>query len=250
MIAKRIIAALDVMNGKVVKGVRFKDIRDAGDPAELAARYEDEGADEIVFLDITASHEGRKTASELASRVSEYLGIPFTVGGGIGSVEEASAIIKNGADKIFVNTAALLNRSLVNGLAATIGSSNIVVAVDSKLVNGRYEVFSHGGRVPAGIDLLSWAMEVENRGAGEILLTSMDRDGTGLGFDTEMVKSISSSINIPVIASGGAGRIEDFLNIFRVGAQAALGASVFHFGKFGIGELKEFLLRDGVNVRL
>lgn len=249
MIARRIVVALDIKNGKVVKGIRFEDLRDAGDPVELARKYEEAGADEIVFLDISASQEKRRTVAELANRVSESLSIPFTVGGGISSLEEARQIIRNGADKIFVNTQAILNRKLVRELSDTIGSSNTVVAVDCRSQNGTYEVYSHGGKRPTGLDAIEWIQEVEKMGAGELLVTSMDRDGTGDGFDTALIEKMTEAVDIPIIASGGAGTMDHFLEAFASGAKAALGASVFHFGQFTIGELKEFLSGRGVNVR-
>lgn len=249
MLAKRIIAALDIMDGKVVKGVGFKQIKAVGDPVEMAVKYEEEGADEILFLDISASSEGRKTVTDLASRVSEHLTIPFTVGGGIASVQEARDIIKNGADKIFVNTSAIMNRGLVRDLVTTLGSSNTVVAIDCKKDGEYYQVYSHGGKIPTGLDAITWSQRVEDMGAGELLITSMDRDGSRDGFDGMLVKNISDVVDIPVIASGGAGKIEDFLNVFNKGAQAALGASVFHFGLFTIRELKYYLRESGINVR-
>lgn len=249
MLAKRVVVALDIKDGRVVKGIRFSNLRDAGDPVELALRYEQEGADEIVFLDISASGDNRRTAIDLAEKVSRVLFIPFTVGGGISSLEEAKGIIRNGADKIFVNTQAILNRNLVKDLAGTIGTSNTVVAIDCKYNGEMYEVYSHGGSRATGLDAVEWAMESERSGAGELLVTSMDRDGTGTGFDTTLLKKLTSSVNIPVIASGGAGTVNHFRQAFQAGADAALGASVFHYGKFSVGELKARLREDGFNVR-
>lgn len=250
MLAKRIVVALDIKNGRVVKGIKFAKLRDAGDPVELGVRYEKEGADEIVFLDISASGENRKTAKGLAEKVSGSLFIPFTVGGGISSLTEASDIIRNGADKVFVNTQAVTNQNLIAELAGTIGSSNTVVAIDCRYNGSFYEVYTHGGMRATGIDAVNWAQDAQKLGAGEILLTSMDRDGTGEGFDLDLIRSISSVVSIPVIASGGAGTMDHFREAFDAGADAALGASVFHYGKFSIGDLKLFLMESGINVRI
>jgi cyclase len=250
MLAKRIIAALDIRNGRVVKGIRFRNIRDAGDPIELAKRYEKEGIDEIVFLDITASYERRRILFDLVKRIAEEIYVPFTVGGGIRDVEEIREIIKGGADKVFLNTAAVENPDLIRELAKVIGSSNIVIAIDAKFNGDFYEVYTHGGRVARGIEAVEWAKRVEDLGAGEILLTSMDADGTQKGFDVPLIKAVVESVNIPVIASGGAGSPEHFYEVFKIGADAALAASIFHYGKYTVRGLKEYLRRRGINVRL
>lgn len=250
MLAKRIIAALDIKNGRVVKGIRFKDIRDVGDPVELAKRYEKEGIDEIVFLDITASYERRRILLDLVKRIAEEIYVPFTVGGGLKDVEEIREIIKSGADKVFLNTAAVENPNLIRELAKVIGSSNIVIAIDAKFNGNFYEVYTHGGRVARGMEAVEWAKKVESLGAGEILLTSMDADGTQKGFDIPLIKAVARSVNIPVIASGGAGSPEHFYEAFKAGANAALAASIFHYGKYTVRGLKEYLARRGINVRL
>ncbi|WP_461864287.1 imidazole glycerol phosphate synthase subunit HisF [Thermococcus sp.] len=250
MLAKRIIAALDIREGRVVKGIKFQNIRDAGDPIELAKRYEEEGIDEIVFLDITASYEKRQILLDLVKRIAEEIYVPFTVGGGIKSVEEIREIIKSGADKVFLNTAAVENSGLISEAAKVVGSANLVIAIDAKW-NGRYwEVYTHGGRKPRGMDAVEWAKEVERLGAGEILLTSMDTDGTQEGFDIPLTKAIVEAVDIPVIASGGAGSPEHFYEAFKIGASAALAASIFHYGKYTVRELKEYLARKGVPIRL
>lgn len=250
MLAKRIIAALDIREGRVVKGIKFQNIRDAGDPIELAKRYEEEGIDEIVFLDITASYEKRQILLDLVKRIAEEIYVPFTVGGGIKSVEEIREIIKSGADKVFLNTAAVENPGLISEAAEVVGSANLVIAIDAKW-NGRYwEVYTHGGRKPRSMDAVEWAKEVERLGAGEILLTSMDTDGTQEGFDIPLTKAIVEAVDIPVIASGGAGSPEHFYEAFKIGASAALAASIFHYGKYTVRELKEYLARKGVPIRL
>ncbi len=250
MLAKRIIAALDIKEGRVVKGIKFQNIRDAGDPIELAKRYEEEGIDEIVFLDITASYEKRKILLDLVKRIAEEIYVPFTVGGGIRSVEEIREIIKSGADKVFLNTAAVDNPKLISEAAKVVGSANLVIAIDAKW-NGEYwEVYTHGGRKARGLDTIEWAKEVERLGAGEILLTSMDTDGTQQGFDIPLTKAIVEAVDIPVIASGGAGNPEHFYEAFKIGAEAALAASIFHYGKYTVRELKEYLSKKGVPIRL
>ncbi|NJE00203.1 imidazole glycerol phosphate synthase subunit HisF [Thermococcus sp. LS1] len=250
MLAKRIIAALDIKDGRVVKGIKFQNIRDAGDPIELARRYEEEGIDEIVFLDITASFEKRKILLDLVKRIAEEIYVPFTVGGGIKSVEEIREIIKSGADKVFLNTAAVNNPELVREAAEVVGSANLVIAIDAKW-NGEYwEVYTHGGRKARGINAVEWAKEVERLGAGEILLTSMDTDGTQKGFDIPLTKAIVEAVDIPVIASGGAGSPEHFYEAFKIGTEAALAASIFHYGKYTVRELKEYLAGKGIPVRL
>jgi len=251
MLTKRIIPCLDVKDGRTVKGVNFLNLRDAGDAVELGRLYADQGADELVFLDITATVEKRKTLVELVKHVAAELNIPFTVGGGIISMEDVSAMLNAGADKISVNTAAIQNPSLVDALAKEFGSQCIVVAVDTKRYEQDDKVHIHGGRTPTEIRTLDWIKEVESRGGGEILLTSMDHDGTKNGFAVELTARVSTLISIPVIASGGAGRMEHFTHIFGEGkADAALAASIFHFREIGIPELKQFLAREGVPMRI
>ncbi|GGM75909.1 imidazole glycerol phosphate synthase subunit HisF [Thermogymnomonas acidicola] len=249
MLAKRVVVALDVAGRRVVKGIRFRGLRDAGDPVELARHYEEQGADEVVFLDITASRESRETMVALAKAVAEVLTVPFMVGGGIGDLVTAVNIIRSGADKVFVNTAAVRNPELLRDMARTIGSSNVVCAIDAKRAGGGYEVFVAGGTAPTGLKLEDWARRVEDLGAGEIMLTSIDRDGTGQGFDTGMLTAAREATSLPIIISGGAGTMEHFLDAFRAGADAALGASVFHYSRFSIGDLKEYLWRNGIHVR-
>jgi len=251
MLAKRIIPCLDVDKGRVVKGVKFKNLRDAGDPVEVALRYNEEGADEVVFLDITASYEGRKIMLDVVKRTSEVLFIPFTVGGGIRNLNDIRKILKAGADKVSINTACVKNPVLVKNASKEFGSQCIVVAIDAKKVSDKkWEVYTHGGRVPTGIDAVSWAKRVEELGAGEILLTSMDRDGTKFGYDIELTKRVSTSVSIPVIASGGAGKKEHFLEVFKkTTASAALAASLFHFGILSIKGLKHYLSKNGISVR-
>ena len=250
MLAKRIIAALDIKNGRVVKGIRFRNIRDAGDPIELAKRYEEEGIDEIVFLDITASHEGRDILYSLVERIAEEIYVPFTVGGGIKSAEEARRIIKNGADKVFINTAAVDRPELVREIAEIVGTANLVVAIDAKWNGSYWEVYTHGGRKARRLDAIKWAKKVEELGAGEILLTSMDTDGTKEGFDIPLTRAVVEAVDIPVIASGGAGKPEHFYEAFKAGAEAGLAASIFHYNEYTVRELKEFLAERGVPVRL
>ncbi len=251
MLAKRIIPCLDVDHGRVVKGVRFVNLRVAGDPVELGRRYSEEGADELVYLDITASPEGRGILLDMVRRVAEEITIPFTVGGGIRSVEDAREVLRSGADKISVNTAAVEEPELVERLASEFGSQCVVVAIDAKKRDGWYEVFTYGGRKSTGLDAVSWAKRVEALGAGEILLTSIDRDGTVDGYELELTRSVSESVSIPVIASGGCGTLEHFYEAFEIGkADAALAASVFHFGKYSISEVKNYLKERGVLVRL
>ncbi|MFO7616198.1 MAG: imidazole glycerol phosphate synthase subunit HisF [Bacteroidales bacterium] len=252
MLAKRIIPCLDILNGRTVKGVNFVDIRDAGDPVELAIRYVEEQADELVFLDITASHEGRKTLTDLVGRVARAINIPFTVGGGIGSYEDASALLEAGADKISLNSAALKDPSLIDRLAAGFGSQFVVLAIDARnLPDGSWEVFMHGGRIPVGRDLFKWAREGQERGCGEILFTSMNHDGTKSGYACDALAILSDTLQVPVIASGGAGTVEHFRDAFAIGkADAALAASVFHFGEIPIPELKQYLAGENIPVRL
>ncbi|BCU71362.1 imidazole glycerol phosphate synthase subunit HisF [Stygiolobus caldivivus] len=249
MTAKRIIACLDVKNGRVVKGVNFLDLRDKGDPTELAARYEDEGADEIVFLDVTATIEGRKALLEVIKNTASVLSIPLTVGGGIRNIEDVSTILGNGADKVSINTAAVENKKLITEAALQFGSQAVVVAIDAKKVGKEYVVFTKSGTYNTGLNAVKWAKEVEALGAGEILLTSIDRDGTREGYDIVLTKAISDSVNIPVIASGGAGKEVHFLEALKV-ADAALAAGVFHDGIIKIHELKMYLKSQGMEMRL
>ena len=250
MLTKRIIPCLDVKDGKTVKGVNFENLRDAGDPVELGALYAEQGADELVFLDISATLEKRKTMVELVRKVASKINIPFTVGGGISSVEDVSALLNAGADKISINSSAVKDPSLIDRLALEFGSQCVVVAIDTRLYNGSSRVHTHGGTKPTEIDTFEWAYEVEQRGAGEILLTSMDHDGTKNGFANETTSKISMRANIPVIASGGAGKMEHFTDVFKNGkADAALAASIFHFKEIGIPELKIYLKENGVVVR-
>jgi cyclase len=254
MLTKRIIACLDVTAGRVVKGVRFVDLLDAGDPAELAHRHAIAGADEIVLLDITATHEGRKTLVDTVARTAGEIFVPFTVGGGVRTPEDAAALFDAGADKISVNSAAIANPSLIGEIGRSFGSQAVVVAIDARRGNGgaeTSEVYVSGGRKPTGRKLLDWAREAEERGAGEILLTSMDADGTRNGFDCELTALVSSALRIPVIASGGAGNAQHFVDVFNAGcADAALAASIFHFGIADARELKRELAAQGVPVRL
>jgi cyclase len=252
MLTKRIIACLDVKGGRVVKGIQFTDLRDAGDPAELAKAHSESGADEIVLLDISAAHEQRATLLDIVRRTARQLFIPFTVGGGIRTLAEAAAVFAAGADKISINSAALADPELITGIAERFGSQAVVVAVDAKRCHDRpsWEAFTHGGRTPAGRDAIEWAHEAECRGAGEILLTSMDRDGTGAGFDCDLTRAIADSVRIPVIASGGAGGAAHFVEVFREGhADAALAASIFHYGFSHLGDLKQELGSHGIPVR-
>lgn len=250
MLAKRIISALDIKDGRVVKGINFKDITDAGDPLELAKKYEEEGIDEIVFLDINASHENRGILFDLVKKVSRELNIPFTVGGGISTVEEVKKIIRKGADKIFVNTAAVENQRIIKEGSKLVGSSNFMVAIDAKKKDDEWKIYTHGGRKERRLTATEWSKRVEKLGAGEILLTSMDTDGTKDGFDIPLLKTISEEVNIPVIASGGAGSPEDFYEVFqRTGVDAALAASIFHYDEYSVPELKAYLKRRGINVR-
>ncbi|WP_424768572.1 imidazole glycerol phosphate synthase subunit HisF [Paenibacillus sp. sgz302251] len=252
MLAKRIIPCLDVKDGRVVKGVNFVNLRDAGDPVELAATYDQEGADELVFLDISASVEGRATMIEVVKRTAGEITIPFTVGGGISHVDDMKRLLRAGADKIGINTAAVKNPALVQEGSRKFGSQCIVVAIDAKFNAewGEWEVYTHGGRQTTGIKAMEWAREVERLGAGEILLTSMDADGTKDGFDIKLTQAVSDSLGIPVIASGGAGRIEHFHDVFQQAhADAALAATIFHYKEMTIREVKEDLRRKGVEVR-
>ncbi len=252
MITKRIIPCLDVDKGRVVKGVSFVSLRDAGDPVELAAFYDREGADEVVFLDITASHEKRKTVVELASKTAEKVFIPYTIGGGIKNIDDIREVLKKGADKISINTRAFLDPALIEKGAKTFGSQCIVVAIDAKYRSKDFwEVYLHGGRTPTGKDAVWWAIEAEKLGAGEILLTSMDKDGTKDGYDIELTRAVTGAVNIPVIASGGAGRLEHLRDVIKYAdADAVLVASIFHYGKYTVRQAKEYLRSEGINVRL
>jgi cyclase len=250
MLAKRIIPCLDVDRGRVVKGIRFINIVDAGDPVEAGIRYDEEGADELVFLDITASHERRAIRKKMVERVAETLTIPFTVGGGIASAEDMKDILSAGADKVAVNTAAIEKPEIVKDGAERFGRQCVVVAIDAKRSGGSWEVYTHGGRNPTGMDAIEWAERVEDLGAGEILLTSMDRDGTEFGYDLELTRTVSDAVSIPVIASGGCGRLEHLKDaLSEGGASAALAASIFHFGTHRIHEAKSYLARHGIAVR-
>jgi imidazole glycerol-phosphate synthase subunit HisF len=252
MLTKRIIACLDVDGGRVVKGVQFLDLRDAGDPAELAKAHAASGADEIVLLDISAAHQRRATLLETVRKTARQLFIPFTVGGGIRSLEDAAAVFAAGADKVSVNSAALADRNLITRIALRFGSQAVVVAIDAKhQSNGaHWEAFSHGGRVSSGRDAVEWARDVADCGAGEILLTSVDRDGTGAGFDCELTRAVAEAVAIPVIASGGAGGAAHFVEVFRIGrADAALAASIFHYGFSRLSDLKQELGSQGIAVR-
>lgn len=253
MHTKRIIPCLDVKNGRVVKGVNFINFKDAGDPAEVGAAYDKSGADELVFLDITASSDARNTAVEMVRKVAEKVFIPFTVGGGIRTVEDFKAILREGADKVSVNSAAIMNQNLISEAADKFGSQCVVVAIDAKrrADGAGFTIYKNGGRVDMGIDAVEWAMKAEKLGAGEILLTSMDGDGTKAGYDLELTRAIAENVSIPVIASGGAGTMEHFYEAFTEGkAEAALAASLFHFKEMEIRDLKKYLREKGISVRL
>lgn len=253
MHTKRIIPCLDVKNGRVVKGVNFVNFKDAGDPAEVGAAYDRSGADELVFLDITASSDARNTAVEMVRKVAEKVFIPFTVGGGIRTVEDFKAILREGADKVSVNSAAIMNPNLISQAADKFGSQCVVVAIDAKRrADGTgFTIYKNGGRVDMGIDAVEWAMKAEKLGAGEILLTSMDGDGTKAGYDLELTRAVAENVSIPVIASGGAGTMEHFYEAFTEGkAEAALAASLFHFKEMEIHDLKKYLREKGISVRL
>jgi imidazole glycerol-phosphate synthase subunit HisF len=253
VLLNRVIPCLDVDKGRVVKGTNFVDIRDAGDPVELAMRYEAEGADELVFLDITASHEGRETIVELARRTADDVFIPFTIGGGIKSVDEAQAVLDAGADKVSVNSAAVRRPELISELADVFGAQAVVLAIDARRrTDGgqAYEVFVSGGRMPTGIDAVAWAREGAERGAGEILLTSMDRDGTEDGYELELTRAVADAVDIPVIASGGAGNLDHLVDaVEKGGADAVLCASIFHYGQYTVGQAKAALSAAGIPVR-
>ena len=251
MLTKRIIPCLDIKNGRTVKGVNFLDLKDAGDPVELAKKYAETGADELVFLDISATEERRATLIDLVRKVAAAINIPFTVGGGISSVADVDVLLRNGADKISINSSAVKNPDLINEIAAKYGSQCVVVAIDAKQIDGNWIVHLVGGKVPTELNLFDWAKEVEQRGAGEILFTSMNNDGTKNGFANEALAKLSEIVNIPIIASGGAGTMEHFAETFITGkADAALAASVFHYQEIEIPELKQFLKDKEISIRL
>jgi len=251
MLTKRIIPCLDIKNGRTVKGVNFVGLRDAGDPVELAKKYADEGADELVFLDISATLEGRNTTLEMVLKVAEQVNIPFTVGGGISSIDDVDRLLKFGADKISINSSAIKRPELINELSNKFGSQCIVVAIDAKQIEGNWRVHLAGGSIATDLDLFDWAKEVEHRGAGEILFTSMNNDGTKDGFANDALAKLSKELNIPIIASGGAGSIQHFVDAFNIGkSDAALAASVFHFEEIAIQDLKKELKKNNIEVRL
>lgn len=251
MLTKRIIPCLDIKDGRTVKGVNFVNLRDAGDPVELAKQYALKGADELVFLDISATLEGRKTMIDMVLKVAEHVNIPFTVGGGISSIADVDVLLKSGADKVSINSSAVKRPELVNELANKFGSQCVVVAIDAKQINGEWMVHLAGGSIPTELNLFDWAKEVESRGAGEILFTSMNNDGTKAGFANEALAKLSETLNIPIIASGGAGTVQHFVDTFKEGkSDAALAASVFHFGEIAIQDLKEALRENNIEVRL
>jgi cyclase len=252
MLSKRIIPCLDVKDGRVVKGVNFVNLRDAGDPVEIAKKYSDEGADEICFLDITASHEERKTMIDVVERTAAEVFVPLTVGGGVRTIEDVRQLLLAGADKVSINTAAVKDPDFVKRASERFGSQCIVVAIDARRVSpGKWEVYTHGGRIPTGIDALEWAKKMEENGAGEILLTSMDKDGTKSGYDIELTRAVSRAVSIPVIASGGAGSLDHLSDGVRDGeADAVLVASIFHYGEHSIKEAKEHMGSKGISVRL
>jgi imidazole glycerol-phosphate synthase subunit HisF len=248
-LARRIIPCLDVKDGRVVKGINFVELRDAGDPVEQAAAYERQGADELCYLDISASPEGHDTIVDIVKRTADEVFMPLTVGGGVRSIADAERLLLAGADKIAVNTAAIRRPELVRDIAARFGNQAIVVAVDAKRTGSSWEVFSHGGRTPEALDAIDWCKRVADLGAGEILLTSMDRDGTGLGYDLELIRTVATSVTVPVIASGGVGKLADLADGLVAGADAVLAASIFHFGQHTIGEAKAFLVDRGLAIR-
>ena len=251
MLAKRIIACLDIKDGRTVKGTNFLDLRDAGDPVELAARYSREGADELVLLDISATHERRKTFAEIVRRVAAEINIPFTVGGGISTVDDIGELLDSGADKVSINTAAVRNPHIIANAAVNFGSQCIVLAIDAKETDAGWKVFLNGGRIATDLGAIEWAKSGVELGAGEILLTSMKADGTKNGFEIGLTHEISTAVRVPVIASGGAGSMDDFADVFTLGsADAALAASVFHYGEIAIPELKSFLRMRGIEVRI
>lgn len=250
MLKKRIIPCLDIKDGRTVKGINFEGLRDAGDPVDLAKFYSENGADELVFLDITATQEGRKTTVDMVRRVAQQVNIPFTVGGGISSVEDAYQLLNNGADKISVNSSAVRNPQLISELAARFGNQCVVLAIDAKLTNGHWVVYLSGGKIPTELDLFEWAKKGVELGAGEILFTSMDNDGTKAGFAVDALDQLSKTVNVPIIASGGCGSMEHFKDVFeKSNVDAALAASVFHFGELAIPELKTYLKNNSIDVR-
>tara|TARA_B100001741_G_scaffold79010_1_gene64064 strand:- start:32143 stop:32898 length:756 start_codon:yes stop_codon:yes gene_type:complete len=251
MLTKRIIPCLDIDQGRVVKGVNFINIKDAGDPAELAKFYDKEGADELVFLDITATHEGRKTIVEVVKKVSSQVFIPLTVGGGIRNVLDMKQMLEAGADKVSINSSAVADPSIINECSSEFGSQCVVSAIDVKKIQDKWIVHTHGGRKETNLDALDWVQDIEERGAGEILLTSMDKDGSNIGYDNELLQKVNDKVNIPVIASGGAGNLRHLYEAFNVGkSDAVLAASIFHFGKFSIKEAKEYLINKNIPIRL
>jgi cyclase len=251
MLAKRIIPCLDVTAGRVVKGVNFVELKDAGDPVEIAKRYNDAGADELTFLDITASSDDRDLILHIIEAVAEQVFIPLTVGGGVRKVEDVRRLLNAGADKVGINTAAVTNPQLVADASGYFGSQCIVVAIDAKRVDGHWEIFTHGGRKPTGIDAVEWAKKMEELGAGELLLTSMDRDGTKSGFDLDLTRAISDAVDIPIIASGGVGNLQHMVEGIKIGhADAVLAASIFHFGEYTVDEAKRYMQQQGIEVRL
>jgi len=252
MLTKRIIPCLDVMDGRVVKGVHFVNLKDAGDPVETGALYSREEADELLFLDITATVEGRKTTAKVVEKTAEEVFIPFTVGGGINGIEDIILLLRSGADKVSINTAAVKDPFLIRNASQKFGSQCIVVAIDAKKkMRDKWEVYIDGGRTPTGVDVIEWAKKAESMGAGEIVLTSMDADGTKQGYDIDLTRLVSESVNIPVIASGGAGKLEHFYEVFTDGrADAALAASIFHYGEYRIREVKDYLLTKGIKMRV
>ncbi|MBI2471847.1 MAG: imidazole glycerol phosphate synthase subunit HisF [Planctomycetes bacterium] len=256
MLAKRIIPCLDVKDGRVVKGTNFLNLKDAGDPVEIAALYDKEGADELTFLDITASHENRDIILDVVKKTAEQVFMPLTVGGGIRNIDDIRRLLNAGADKVSINTAAVKDPEFVTKASRRFGSQCIVVAIDAKRAKGgfpdaKWEVYIHGGRTPTGLDAVTWAKDVEAKGAGEILLTSMDCDGTKNGFDIELNRTISEAVNIPIIASGGAGKLEHFFDVFTKGkVDAALAASIFHYREISIRKVKEYLAKKGINMRI
>ena len=251
MLAKRIIPCLDIKDGQTVKGINFLNIQNVGDPVELGALYAQQGADELVFLDITASHEKRKTLVELVKRIALHINIPFTVGGGVSELADADALLAAGCDKLSINSAAVRNANLIDSMAKGFGSQFVVIAIDAKLENGKWTVFVNGGRIPTEKELFSWAKEAEDRGAGEILFTSMNHDGVKTGFACEALAKLSEKLSIPIIASGGAGNMEHFKDVFTTGkADAGLAASIFHYKEIAIPDLKNYLTENGITVRL
>ncbi len=254
MLAKRIIPCLDVTNGRVVKGVNFLELKDAGDPVEIAKRYDDQGADELTFLDITASSDNRDLILHIIEDVASQVFIPLTVGGGVRSVEDVRRLLNAGADKVSINTSAILNPQLVEDAAKRYGSQCIVVAIDAKRVHSepdKWEVFTHGGRNPTGLDAIQWAQKMVSLGAGELLITSMDRDGTKIGFDNALNRAISETVDVPIIASGGVGSLQHLVDGIELGgADAVLAASIFHYGEYTVNQAKQFMAKQGIEVRL